>query len=247
MSPEISIVTPLKDEERNVGPFHEEITAVLRRLAVPYELIFIDDGSTDHTFERLTEIQAGDPSVRVIRFVRNYGQAAAFSAGFRHARGQRVVTLDGDLQIDPADIPRLLEVAKTYDVVVGWRKHRQDAFLTRHLPSVIANWLLGAVSGVRLHDNGCSLKVFRAHIVKRVQLPPGMHRFLPALGNQLGGRVTEVVVNHRPRRFGQSKYGLGRTFAVIRDLTTLRARMRQAIDPDPGAPPLYEIEQILES
>jgi hypothetical protein len=141
----------------------------------------------------------------------------------------------------------MLEVAQTHDVVCGWRKDRQDTFLTRHVPSVIANWLLGAVSGVRLHDNGCALKVFRAEVVKPLKLSPGMHRYFPALASQLGGRVAEVVVHHRARRFGESKYGLSRTFTVARDIAKLPALMRQAVDPAASGPPLYEIQEILES
>lgn len=228
-------------------PLHEEISTVMQRLAIPYELILIDDGSVDHTFARLEEIYARDSCVRVIRFARHCGQTAAFAAGFAHARGRLIVTSDGDLQNDPADIPKLLDLAKTHDIVCGWRKDRKDAFLTRHVPSVIANWLLAFVSGIHLHDNGCSLKVFRAEVVKPLRLWPGMHRYLPALASQFGGRIAEVVVNHRPRRFGRSKYGLSRTFGVARDIIRLPALMRRAVDPAAGPPRLYEIQQILES
>ncbi len=241
---ELSVVIPLRDEEANVAPLHAELTGVLERLGLPYEVILVEDGSTDRTFERLREIQARDPRVRVIRFTRNFGQTAAFAAGFAAARGRLVVTADGDLQNDPADIPRLLDLARTYDVVCGWRKNRQDALLTRHVPSVVANWLIGLVSGVRLHDNGCSLKVFRAEVVKPLKLRPGMHRYLPAIAGQLG-RVTEVVVNHRARRFGRSKYGLSRTFGVLADLLHLRGVMRQAIDPAAPAAPSSEIAEVL--
>jgi len=225
---------------------HEELTAALASLAVPYEVILIDDGSEDETFVRLTEVQARDPRVRVVRFTRNFGQTAAFAAGFAHARGRFIVTMDGDLQNDPADIQRLLEMTRDYDIVCGWRKDRKDDFLTRHVPSVAANWLLGLATGIRLHDNGCSLKVFRAEVVKPLKLSPGMHRYLPALARQLGGRVTEVVVNHRPRRFGRSKYGLSRMFSVIRDIIQFPRLMRQAIDPAAPAARLYEVRQLLE-
>jgi glycosyltransferase involved in cell wall biosynthesis len=245
--PQISIVIPLRDEERNIVPLHAQVTAAMAPLGVPYELILVDDGSEDATFARLGEIYAQDPRVRVIQFARNFGQTAAFAAGFAHARGSLIVTLDGDLQNDPADIPMLLRVARDHDVVVGWRKDRQDSLLTRHVPSVIANWLLGIVTGIRLHDNGCSLKVCRAEVVKPLKLTPGMHRYLPALASQLGDRVTEVVVNHRSRQFGRSKYGLSRTFGVVRDIATLPRLMRQAIDPAAERPRLYEIRQILES
>jgi glycosyltransferase involved in cell wall biosynthesis len=246
-APELSIVIPLRDEEANVAPMHEELTAVLTRIGSPYELILVDDGSSDATFARLGEIQVADPRVRVIRFTRNFGQTAAFAAGFAAARGRLVITADGDLQNDPADIPRLLELARTHDIVCGWRRQREDAFLTRQLPSIVANWLLGAISGVRLHDNGCSLKVFRADVVKRLKLQPGMHRYLPAIASQLGGRVAEVVVNHRPRRFGRSKYGLSRTFGVAADLLRLRQVMRGAIDSAAPMPRIYEIAEVLES
>jgi glycosyltransferase involved in cell wall biosynthesis len=246
VSLELSIVIPLYDEEQNVVPLHEELARVLSAMAVEYEILLVDDGSSDGTFRELQRVHSVDPRARVIRFTRNFGQTAAFAAGFEHARGRFIVTLDGDLQNDPADIPRLLDLARTYDVVCGWRKNRQDDFFTRHVPSVAANWLLGMVSGVRIHDIGCSLKAFRAGIVKPLKLRPGMHRYLPALASQLGGRVTEVVVNHRPRRSGQSKYGLSRTFRVIADLVQLRGLMREAIDPKTEPPRLYEIAEILE-
>ena len=246
-NPELSVVIPLRDEESNVGPLHEELTRVLDGLGRPYELLLVEDGSADGTFARLRAIQAGDPRVRVIRFTRNFGQTAAFAAGFATARGRFIITADGDLQNDPADMPRLLALAASHDVVCGWRRHRKDAFLTRHVPSVAANWLLGRITGIRLHDNGCSLKVFRAEVVKPLKLRPGMHRYLPAIASQLGDRVTEVEVNHRPRRFGRSKYGLSRTFRVVADLVHLKGVMRQAIDPAVPAPRIYEIAEVLES
>lgn len=247
MPPDISVVIPVRDEEANVIALHEELSGVMQRLHASYEIIFVDDGSRDRTFALLADVHARDPRVRVITFTRNFGQTAAFAAGFAHARGPLIVTLDGDLQNDPADIPRLLHLARDHDIVCGWRRDRKDAFLTRHVPSVVANWLIGVVTGIRLHDNGCSLKVFRAEVVKPLKLSPGMHRYLPAIASQLGGRVTEAVVNHRPRRFGRSKYGLSRTFGVVRDIVRLPALMRQAVDPARAAPQLYEIEQKLES
>jgi glycosyltransferase involved in cell wall biosynthesis len=247
VTPELSIVIPLKDEEQNVVPLHDELSGVLRTLGHPYEIILVDDGSEDGTFEKLAEVQARDPYVRVVRFNRNYGQTAAFAAGFARARGRFIVTSDGDLQNDPADIGRLLDLARTHDVVVGWRKDRKDDFLTRHVPSVVANLLLSVVTGIRLHDYGCSLKVYRAEVVKPLKLRHGMHRYLPALASQLGGRVTEVVVNHRPRRFGRSKYGLSRTFRVVADLVQLRSLMRQALEAEPAAEPLYEIREVREA
>ena len=246
LNPEISVVIPLRDEEPNVAPLHDEFTRVLTQTGRLYELILIDDGSEDGTFEQLRAVQSRDARVRVIQFTRNFGQTAAFAAGFAAARGRFIVTADGDLQSDPADIPQLLKLAESYDIVSGWRKQRKDNVLTRHVPSVVANWLLARVTGVRLHDNGCSLKVYRAEVVKPLKLRPGMHRYLPALASQLGDRIAEVVVNHRPRRFGRSKYGLSRTFSVVRDLIGLRQLMRQAVDPVAPVPVLYEIRRVLE-
>jgi glycosyltransferase involved in cell wall biosynthesis len=245
VSVELSIVIPLYNEEPNVAPLHAELSGVLESMNVPYEILIIDDGSTDGTFTVLRQVQSGDPHTRVVRFARNFGQTAAFAAGFAYARGQFVVTFDGDLQNDPADIPRLLDLARTHDVVCGWRKDRKDDFLTRYVPSVIANRLISLVSGVHVHDVGCSLKVFRAEVVKPLKLTPGMHRYLPQLASQIGDRVTEVVVNHRPRRFGQSKYGLSRTFKVVADLFKLRRLMREAVDPETATPKLYEVADVL--
>ena len=244
-TPEFSVVVPLRDEEPNVMPFYDELTRALQPGGMPYEVIFVEDGSTDRTFAILSSIPPADPRVRVIRFTRNFGQTAAFAAGFAHARGRFIVTIDGDLQNDPADIPRLLALAREYDIVCGWRKERKDAFLTRYVPAAIANRLLGLVSGVRIHDNGCSLKVFRAGVVKPLKLRPGSHRYLPALASQLGGRVTEVPVNHRARQSGQSKYGLSRTFKVVADLMRLRGLMREVVDPNADVPRLYEIATML--
>ena len=243
---DLSVVVPLYNEEPNVAPLFDEIGRALGHAGVSYELILVDDGSTDQTFDRLTAVQANDSRVRVIRFTRNFGQTAAFAAGFAHARGRFIATLDGDLQNDPADIPRLLAHTTNFDVVCGWRKDRKDDFLTRYVPSVAANWLIGIVSGVRVHDIGCSLKVGRAEFLKPLKLRPGTHRYLPVLASQLGARITEVVVNHRPRRFGRSKYGLSRTFTVIVDLMRLRRMMREAADPASDVPVLYEIATILE-
>jgi glycosyltransferase involved in cell wall biosynthesis len=245
-TPEVSVVIPLKDEEQNVVPLYEELTGVLREAGITHEIILVDDGSDDATFAQAAALHTRDPKVRVIRFSRNFGQTAAFAAGFAAASGRFIATFDGDLQNDPEDLPKLLGVAQTHDVVCGWRRRRQDTFLTRTLPSVMANYLLGIVTGVRLHDNGCSLKVFRAGVVKPLRLRPGMHRYLPALASQLGGRVAEVVVNHRPRQYGHSKYGLSRTFRVLADLTRLRSLMKQAVVAGPPAPPIYDIATILE-
>jgi glycosyltransferase involved in cell wall biosynthesis len=242
--PDISVVIPLRDEEENVVPLHRELADVLDQLGVSYEVILVDDGSADGTFEQLAMVQAQDPKVKAVRFTRNFGQTAAFAAGFSAARGQYIVTLDGDLQNDPRDIPGMLALARRKDIVSGWRRKRQDSFVTRHLPSAIANWLLGIITGVRLHDNGCSLKVYRANVVKPLKLRPGMHRYLPAIASQLGGRVAEVEVHHRPRRHGRSKYNLSRTFRVVADLVQLRRLMREAVDPNTPAPHLYDIAEV---
>ena len=247
MTPELSLVIPLRDEEANVLPLHAELTSVFQSLGRPYEVILVEDGSVDQTLARLREVQQGDPHVRVIRFTRNFGQTAAFAAGFAAARGRLVITADGDLQNDLADIPQLVRLAESHDIVCGWRRRRQDAFLTRRVPSIAANWLLGIVSGIRLHDNGCSLKVFRAEVVKPLKLRPGMHRYLPAIASQLGGRLAEVPVNHRPRRFGRSKYGLWRTFSVVSDLLRLRRVMQSAVDPATPDTPIYAIAEVIES
>ena len=246
-TPELSLVIPLRDEESNVVPLHAEFTAVFEAIGRSYEAILVEDGSVDQTFARLCEVQERDPRVRVIRFARNFGQTAGFAAGFAAARGSLIITADGDLQNDLGDIPRLVQLADSHDIVCGWRKERKDAFLTRRLPSMTANWLLGLVSGVRLHDNGCSLKVFRADVVKPLRLRPGNHRYLPAIASQLGDRVAEVPVNHRPRRFGRSKYGLSRTFAVVSDLVRLRRVMRGAVDSSAPYEPIYEIAEFRET
>lgn len=225
-------------------PLHAELTGVLDQIGVSYEMILVDDGSTDRTFERLSDIQRQDAKVKAVRFTRNFGQTAAFAAGFAAARGQYIVTLDGDLQNDPHDIPAMLELARRNDIVSGWRRKRTDNFVTRYLPSAVANWLLGIATGVRLHDNGCSLKIYRANVIKPLKLRPGMHRYFPALASQLGGRIAEVEVNHRPRQHGKSKYNLSRTFTVLSDLFQLRRLMREAVDPNGATPRLYEIAEI---
>jgi glycosyltransferase involved in cell wall biosynthesis len=244
--PGLSLVVPLRDEADNVVALVEEIAAVLTPQGLSYEAVLVDDGSTDGTWDHLRRLHAADPEhVVALRFSRNFGQSAAFTAGFAAARGPLVATMDGDLQNDPADLPGMIRLAASHDIVCGWRRNRQDHLLTRHLPSVAANRLIALVTGLALHDNGCSLKVFRAGVVKPLHLRPGMHRYLPAIAGQLGGRVTEVVVHHRPRQFGRSKYGLSRTFRVVADLVQLHRLMRQALEPPPPAAPLYEIAERL--
>jgi glycosyltransferase involved in cell wall biosynthesis len=222
MSVDISVVIPVRNEELNVPRLYEELTATLQGSGRRYEIIVIDDGSTDETFTLLAALQARDPRLRIIRFRRNFGQTAAFSAGFAHARGRFIVTSDGDLQNDPRDIPAMLEVAEGVDIVAGWRKNRQDAFINRRLPSMIANWIISHVTGVKLHDYGCSLKVFRAEVVKPMRLYGEMHRFIPIYAKWSGARITEQVVRHHPRLEGKSKYGLGRLLKVILDLMTVK-------------------------
>ena len=244
---ELSIVIPVRDEEWNVEALHRELSEVLAPLGRSYEILFIEDGSRDRTFERLRQIRAEDPAVRVLRFARNFGQTAAFAAGFAAANGGLVVTMDGDLQNDPGDIPRMLALAAQHDLVCGWRRRRRDNWLTRHVPSVAANWLLNLMSGVRVHDQGCSLKVFRAPIVKGLQLRPGYHRYLASIAHARGARITEVEVHHRARRRGHTKYGLSRTFSVFVDLLRLPWLLRSAARPKRPVEPIYVIEETLES
>ena len=222
MNPEISVVIPVRNEAPNVAALYEELTATLETLGRRYEIIVVDDGSTDETFDLLAGIQARDARLRIIRFRRNFGQTAAFSAGFAHARGRYIVTSDGDLQNDPRDIKDMIELAQEFDIVAGWRKNRQDAFLNRRLPSMIANWVISQVTGVKLHDYGCSLKVFRAEVVKPMKLYGEMHRFLPAIASEMGVTITERAVNHRKRLHGTSKYGISRTIRVVLDLLTVK-------------------------
>jgi glycosyltransferase involved in cell wall biosynthesis len=222
MNPEISIVIPVRNEAPNVAALYEELTTTLESFGRRYEIIVIDDGSTDETFELLAALQTADERLRIIRFRRNFGQTAAFSAGFAHARGRYIVTSDGDLQNDPRDIEKMVEAAQSFDIVAGWRKDRQDPFINRRLPSMIANWVISQVTGVKLHDYGCSLKVFRAEVVKPMKLYGEMHRFLPAIASEMGVTITERVVNHRKRLHGTSKYGISRTIRVILDLLTVK-------------------------
>jgi glycosyltransferase involved in cell wall biosynthesis len=219
---ELSIVVPIFNEAPNLRALHEEITQALARVGRPSEILYVDDRSTDGSLELLLELRAEDPRVRVVRFRRNFGQTAALAAGFEHARGRLVVTLDGDLQNDPADIPALLaEIDKGCDVVAGWRKQRHDGLLLRRIPSWLANRLISFATGVRVHDTGCTLKAFRRDLVQRLAIYSEQHRFLPALAMGSGARVRELEVNHRPRRAGVSKYGIGRASAVLLDLLSI--------------------------
>jgi glycosyltransferase involved in cell wall biosynthesis len=229
---ELSVVIPIRDEAESLEDLHRELSATLSAWARTYEVIFVDDGSTDRSFEILSRLQAADPQVRVIRFRRNFGQTAAFAAGFEYSRGRFIVTSDGDLQNDPRDIPAMVEeLERGADVVCGWRKDRKDAFLSRRLPSMTANALISMVTGVRLHDYGCSLKAFNADIVKGMRLYGEMHRFLPAMASEHTSRITERIVNHRPRKYGRSKYGIGRTIRVVLDLLTVKFLVSYATRP----------------
>jgi glycosyltransferase involved in cell wall biosynthesis len=220
---ELTVVIPIRNEAPSLVELYREFTETLTAWGRPYEIIVVDDGSTDESFEILARLQAADSRLRVIRFRRNFGQTAAFAAGFAHARGRLIVTSDGDLQNDPHDIPAMIDLLeRRYDIVCGWRKDRKDALISRRLPSTMANALISAVTGVHLHDYGCSLKVFRAEIVKDMKLYGEMHRFLPAIASEQTSSIGEMVVNHRPRKYGQSKYGIGRTVRVILDLLTVK-------------------------
>jgi glycosyltransferase involved in cell wall biosynthesis len=219
----LSVVIPAYNEEENVPILYEKLKKVLDGLGQDYEIIFVDDGSIDGTYQRLKQLAEKDSRLKVIRFKRNYGQTAAMSAGFEHAKGDVIITLDADLQNDPEDIPLLLEKLKEgYHVVSGWRKDRKDPFLSRKLPSMVANWLISKITGVHLHDYGCTLKAYRAEVVKDLELFGDMHRFLPALTKRRGARITEVVVRHHPRMFGRSKYGIGRTVRVLLDIMLVK-------------------------
>jgi glycosyltransferase involved in cell wall biosynthesis len=226
MTPEISVVVPMRNESANVTDFYAEMTAVLDAFGRPYEIVAIDDGSTDETFALLASLQSRDPRLRVIRFRRNFGQTAAFAAGFAHARGRLIVTSDGDLQNDPRDIPAMIAIAERGvnppDIVAGWRKNRKDPFINRRLPSLVANAIISFATGVKLHDYGCSLKVFRAEVVKPMKLYGEMHRFLPAIASEMGVTIEEMAVGHRVRRHGTSNYGISRTIRVILDLMTVK-------------------------
>lgn len=216
----VSVVIPCLNEAENLPKLYRELVKALK--GYPHQLIFIDDGSSDNSLEVLKHLSAKDPTVEIVEFRRRFGQSAAMSCGFSLARYQVVVTLDADLQNNPADIPTLLEkLAQGYDMVCGWRQKRHDKKLTRTLPSKAANWLLSRIFGVKVHDTGCTLKAMKLDLVKELHLYGDMHRFLPVLANQIGANITEVVVDHRPRIAGSSKYGLGRVVRVMIDLMTL--------------------------
>ena len=214
----------MRNESPNVEGLFRELTSSLTQYGRSYEVVVIDDGSSDDTFAQLVAVQSKDARLRIIRFRRNFGQTAAFAAGFAHARGKYIVTADGDRQNDPADIPAMIQMLEQQhlDIVCGWRKNRKDRFLNRRLPSMIANAIISFSTGVKLHDYGCSLKVFRAEVVKAMKLYGEMHRFLPAIAAEFGVTIGEREVNHRARTHGKSNYGIGRTFRVVLDLMTVK-------------------------
>lgn len=217
----LSIVIPVLNEEESVLKLHQALNPVLQQYGQPYEIIFVDDGSTDKTSELVSGIQ--DPQVVLIRLRRRFGQTAAMSAGIDYARGEIIIMMDGDLQNDPQDIPRLLaKMNEGYDIVSGWRKDRKDKYMTRIFPSKIANWLIGAITGVRLHDYGCSLKAYHKDVIKDLKLYGEMHRFIPALASWYGASIAEMPVIHHPRQFGKSKYSLTRITRVVLDLLTVK-------------------------
>ncbi len=227
---ELSIIIPVLNEEDSIEGLYEEITAAIRE-KYPYEIIFVDDGSTDKSLEVMLDISRRDPAVRVIKFRKNFGQTAAMSAGFENASGNVIIPIDADGQNDPADIPRLLaELEKGYDIVSGWRKDRKDDS-SRTIPSKLANGLIAWITGVKLHDFGCTLKAYKAQSIKQIRLYGEMHRFIPALAQWSGEKVSEIVVNHRPRKHGQAKYGLSRTFKVLLDLITIKFLMSFSTKP----------------
>ena len=229
---DLSIVIPVFDEEENVAPLIGEIKAAVEPLGRQYEMVFIDDGSRDNTFRVLAQMYRTEPHLRVIRLKRNFGQTAALAAGMAHAQGEVVVMIDGDSQNDPADIPALLtELEQGYDLVCGWRHVRQDPFVSRRLPSMIANWFISSITQVKLHDYGCTLKAMRKDIAKDLKLYGEMHRFIPAIAYERGATIAELKVNHRPRMRGKSKYGITRSMRVVLDLLTVKFLMSYSTRP----------------
>jgi glycosyltransferase involved in cell wall biosynthesis len=219
----VSVVVPMFNEAESVRPLYERLRPVMDAGPWAFEVVFVDDGSADRTFDEIRLLHETDPRIRCVRFRRNYGQTPAMKAGFDHARGSVIVSMDGDLQNDPADIPRFLEkIGEGYGVVCGWRKDRQDKAVTRKLPSKLANILIRSMTGVSIHDTGCSLKAYRADVIQSAPLYAEMHRFIPAVTAMSGARVAEIVVTHHARKFGQSKYGLGRIWRVVLDLLVIK-------------------------
>ena len=221
--PELSVIVPFYNEEESIAAMHAAIVRAVEPLGVPFEMVFVDDGSKDRTLEVATEIARLDERVRVVKFRRNYGQTPAMAAGIEQANGRILVTMDGDLQNDPADIEHFLaKINEGNDIVVGWRFNRQDKLISRKIPSRIANWLIGKVTGVPIKDNGCSLKAYRGALIKAIPLYSEMHRFIPAMASIAGPRIAEIKVRHHARQFGQSKYGLSRIYKVLLDLMVIK-------------------------
>ena len=219
----LSVIVPFYNEEGSIRETHTAIVEAVEPLGIPFEMVFVDDGSRDGTLYTATAIALDDTRVTVVGFRRNYGQTAAMVAGIEHARGQVLVTMDGDLQNDPRDIERLLaSINDGYDIAVGWRYERQDKLLLRRIPSGIANWLIGKITGVRVHDSGCSLKAFRASLIRELPLYVEMHRYIPAMASIAGAQITEIKVRHHARRFGTSKYGLSRVYKVLLDVVIVK-------------------------
>ena len=228
----LSVVIPVYNEAENLEALHQELAAVCPKLGRTYEILFIDDGSQDGSFDVLKRIQKKDKRVKVIRFRKNFGQTAAMSAGFDYARGEVIITLDADLQNDPKDFPLLLsKIDEGYDIAAGWRRRRFDKFLTRRLPSILANGLISRITGVRLHDYGCTLKAFRFEVVKSIKLYGELHRFIPAIASTIGVSIAEVAVNHRPRIHGKSKYTIFRAVKVILDILTVKFLLSYSTKP----------------
>ncbi len=231
-APELSVLIPVLNEIENLERLHKQISTNLSGLNRPFEVIYVDDGSTDGSYEMLTKIAQRDERVKVVRFVRNFGQTAALACGIDHASGDILIPMDADLQNDPADIELLIQkLEEGFDVVSGWRKDRQDELFLRLIPSWCANKLISVISGVRLHDYGCSLKAYRREVIKDIRLYGEMHRFVPIYASWVGAKVTEIPVTHHARQFGKSKYGIERTFKVILDLMTVKFLSSYATKP----------------
>ncbi len=221
--PDLSVIVPFYNEEENIERMHAAIVSAIEPIGKPFEMVFVDDGSRDHTLERAIEIARRDSRVRIVKFRRNYGQTPAMAAGIEQAQGRILITMDGDLQNDPQDIANFLEkIDEGNDIVVGWRHDRQDKLISRKIPSRIANWLIGKVTGVPIRDNGCSLKAYRASLIKEIPLYSEMHRFIPAMASIAGPRIAEIKVRHHARQFGKSKYGLSRIYKVLLDLMVIK-------------------------
>src|SRR5690242_20798986 len=228
----LSIVVPFFNEQENIPPLYMKLTEVMDGIGEPYELIFIDDGSKDNTFKVLSDIYEHDRRVNVVRLRRNFGQTAALKAGFDFARGEIIISMDGDLQHDPAEIPRFVEkMEEGYDLVSGWRYQRKDAWLTRQLPSRIANWMMAKLSGIALHDFGTTFKAYRREIIQEIQLYGELHRFIPALASTAGARIAEVPIENLHRKSGKSNYGIGRTIRVFLDLIMVKFLLEYSTRP----------------